>query len=221
MQRRWVGGAALSDRGLPAVTMLEHLQRSRQTVQHLTTCNYGSFRGWVRHLLAQLEWVSGRVDRFLRIDPGRTQRLVFVCLGNINRSAFAEGVARSHGVRVCSLGLATTTGVPAYVTAVNTARRFGIDLSSHGATDFGDFAYQPGDLMLVMEIRHAHRLIANGIPPDAIVLLGAWSSPRRLHLHDPALIPEEYFMTCFALIHSAVINLVGDLRSAGSPCTLP
>ena len=201
--------------------MLTKFQRSRQTLRHLTSTNYGTFRGWVRSFLAQLEWVSGRVERFVTLPPGRVHRLVFVCLGNINRSAFAEAVARSRGVRVCSLGLATTTGAPAFSTAITTAQRFGIDLSAHQATDFSDFGYQAGDLLLAMEIRHVHRLTANGIPPEAIALLGAWASPRRLHLHDPALTTDEYFMTCFALIHSAVINLVGDLRAAGSPCVRP
>lgn len=203
------------------MTIFQKLQRSRQIMRHLTTANYGTFRGWVRHSLAQLEWVTGRVDRFVTLQPERVQRLVFVCLGNINRSAFAEAATRSRGVRVCSLGLATSTGAPAFSTAVTTAGRFGIDLSGHAATDLSDFGYQPGDLLLAMEIRHVHRLITNGIPPEAIALLGAWASPCRLHLHDPALTSDEYFMTCFALIHSAVINLVGELRSAGSPCVLP
>lgn len=201
--------------------MLRRLQRSGQTLQQLTRTNYGTFRGWVRSFLAQLEWVTGRVDRFVTVNPERVNRLVFVCLGNINRSAFAEGVAHTHRARACSLGLATTTGAPAFATAVDSARRFGIDLSTHAATDFNDFTYCPGDLLLAMEIRHVHQLIANGIPANAIALLGAWSSPRRLHLHDPMLQSDDYFVTCFTLIHSAIINLVEELRSGSSPCLLP
>ncbi len=201
--------------------MLQRLQHAARTLRQLTTTNYGSFRGWVRCILAQLEWVAGRVDRFATLQPGKVQRLVFVCLGNINRSAFAEAVARTRGVRTCSLGLATTTGAPAFETAVSTARRFAIDLSPHAATDFSDFSYRAGDLLLAMEIRHVHRLIANGVPSDAIALLGAWSSPRRLHLHDPALQSDDYFMTCFVLLYSAVINLVEELRAADSSCVLP
>ncbi len=201
--------------------LFQRLQQASQTLQQLTRTNYGTFRGWVRHFLAQLEWVTGRVDRFVMAHPESVSRLVFVCLGNINRSAFAEGVAHAHGVRVYSLGLATTTGAPAFETAVDTAQRFGVDLSTHAATDFTDFTYCPGDLLLAMEIRHVHQLIANGIPANAIALLGAWSSPRRLHLHDPMLQSDDYFVTCFALIHSATINLVEELRAGNSPCLLP
>ncbi|TMQ77794.1 phosphotyrosine protein phosphatase [Candidatus Accumulibacter phosphatis] len=201
--------------------MFKRLKQASQTFQQLTSVNYGTFRGWVRCVLAQLEWIAGRTDRFVTVQPESVNRLVFVCLGNINRSAFAAAVARSRGVRTSSLGLATTTGAPAFETAVTTARRFGIDLSTHAATDFSDFVYRPGDLLLVMEIRHVHRLLAQGIPPTAIALLGAWSSPRRLHLHDPALQSDHYFMTCFVLIHSATVSLVEELRSARSPCVLP
>lgn len=190
-------------------------RRAFETGRLLTAANYGTFRGWVRHVLAEIEWLAGRVDRFVVADPEKVRRLVFVCLGNINRSAFGEAVARARGVRACSVGLATTTGAPAFEKAVSTAGRFGIDLSAHAATDFTDFRYTPGDLLLAMEIRHVHRLMAGGIPAEAIALLGAWSSPRRLHLHDPALQSDDYFMTCFTLIHSAVISLVEQLGAVG------
>jgi protein-tyrosine phosphatase len=56
-------------------------------------------RGWVRLLLAQLrlgfgaamtQWTQIRV-------PVVKRRLVFVCLGNINRSAFADVLAQEPG----------------------------------------------------------------------------------------------------------------------------
>ena len=185
----------------------------------LTRTNYGTFRGWVRNVLATLELISGRIDTLATLRPYAVQRLVFVCLGNINRSAFAEWVARSKGVRACSLGLATTTGAPAFDLAKRTAPRFGIDLEQHLATDFSDYSYQEGDLLLVMEIRHARKLREQGIPDGAIALLGAWATPKRIHLHDPHTLSEPYMRTCFTLIHVAVINLVDSLREANSPCT--
>ncbi|PHV12109.1 arsenate reductase/protein-tyrosine-phosphatase family protein [Chitinimonas sp. BJB300] len=201
--------------------MLKRLQAARQTLAELTRTNYGTFRGWVRHLLGQVELVTGRVDPWVALEPATVHRLVFVCLGNINRSAFAEGVARAQGGKVCSLGLATTTGAPAFELALQTAPRFGIDLGRHAATDIGDYQYREGDLLLVMEIRHARQLLARGIPMRAIALLGAWATPKRIHLHDPHTLSERYFYTCFTLIHVAVINLLAELRQAGSPCVQP
>ena len=183
--------------------------------------NYGTFRGWVRSLLGQVEFVAGRLDHYLNPPVLQIHRLVFVCLGNINRSAFAAEVARAHGVEVVSIGLATTTGAPAFPTAAMTAMRFDIDLSAHTATDISDYAYQPGDLLLAMEIRHIKQLLVHGIPAQAIAPLGHWASPHRIHIHDPHTLSDEYFRTCFTLIHSAVINLAEELRSAKSPCVTP
>ena len=109
-----------------------------------------------------------------------TRRVLFVCLGNINRSAFAEQAARALGVNACSIGLSTTTGVPAFHKAVETAPKFGLDLTHHRATDIKDYSLRSTDLLLVMEIRHARNLAAAGIPKESIALLGHWSSPHRI-----------------------------------------
>lgn len=201
--------------------MLNRFSQARQQLAELTRSNYGTLRGWVRHMLAQLELLAGRVDAHIALPAEPVHRLVFVCLGNINRSAFAEWVARGQGARVCSLGLSTTTGAPAFPTAQHTAGYFGLDLGQHQATDFSDYRYQPGDLLLAMEIRHVKQLQARGIPAQAIVLLGAWSRPRRLHLHDPATLSDAYFFSCFTLIHSAVLNLCAELRARSSASMQP
>lgn len=189
--------------------------------QRLTTLISGSFgthRGLVRMLLGETEYLAGRINQFLQPDLTATQRLVFVCLGNINRSAFAEGMATTSGIKTASIGLSTSTGNPAFQMAIDTARHFGIDLQAHRATDFTDYEYRPGDLLLAMEIRHAHQLASRGIPQQAIALLGHWATPHRIHIHDPHTLSSAYFRTCFSLIHSAVRELANDCRNTGSPC---
>lgn len=182
----------------------------RTRVRELIALNYGHWRGAIRLGLAQAEWMLGRLDPWLGPDPRQVRRLVFVCLGNINRSAYADAVARELGANCVSFGLATTTGTSAFSMAVTQASRFGISLDDHRATDFTDYRYADGDLLLAMEVRHVHRLIALGLPSQAIALLGYWATPRRLHLHDPHLLPEPYFATCFTIIESAVRRLVAQ-----------
>ncbi len=187
----------------------------------LTTLIAGSFgthRGLVRVLLGETEYLTGQVNKFLQPDLAATQRLVFVCLGNINRSAFAEGVANSVGLNTRSIGLSTSTGSPAFQMAIDTARHFDINLQAHRATDITDYEYHPGDLLLAMEIRHAHHLAKQGIPQEAIALLGHWATPHRIHIHDPHTLSSAYFRTCFSLIHSAVRELAMDCRNISSPC---
>lgn len=196
----------------------EGIASPKQRLTSLISGNFGTHRGLVRMLLGETEYLAGRVNQFLQPDLAATQRAVFVCLGNINRSAFAEGVATSNGLNTASIGLSTSTGNPAFHMAIDTALHFGIDLQAHRATDFTDYEYRPGDLLLAMEIRHAHRLTSLGIPQEAIALLGHWATPHRIHIHDPHTLSSAYFRTCFSLIHSAVRELAMDCRKTGSPC---
>jgi protein-tyrosine phosphatase len=174
---------------------------------------YGTWRGWVRMVLSAADWRFGRLNRWARPELGKARRLVFVCLGNINRSAFACAVAQRAGEPCISIGLSTTTGAPATPQAIAQACAQGFDLSVHEATNFVDYAYAEGDLLLVMEVRHAFRLVELGIPSRSIALLGAWATPRRIHLHDPHTLSAEYFATCFRLIESAVTRLLEDWRA--------
>lgn len=178
--------------------------------------NHGTWRGWVRHLLGMVALGAGRLARFQVADPVRAQRLVFVCLGNINRSAFGAAVARELGLPSVSIGLSTTRGAPATPEATLQARCQRIDLSTHQATPREDYVHQAGDVLLVMEVRHAHRLLEHGVPASAIAFLGLWGTPCRVHLHDPHTLSADYFASCFALIESAVRRIAAARQSAGT-----
>lgn len=191
--------------------MSKSFQGYSQRVKFLIDVNFGTFRGLIRLLLAELEYLSGRLDPFTVVHPEDVNRLVFVCLGNINRSAFAAEVARACGASAISIGLSTTTGAPAFEKAIRTSRLFNMDLSAHRATNFTDYEYLPGDLLVVMEVRHARDLICRGIPVHAIALLGHWGAPRRIHIHDPHMLSDRYFQTCFTVLYSATHRLVAEL----------
>jgi protein-tyrosine phosphatase len=200
------------------VNMMDPCYGVAESVGSLIDVNYGTFRGFVRLALGELEFLTGRLRPFVQVRPERVNRLVCVCLGNINRSAFAHVVVAGLGVRVASIGLSTTTGARAFEKAIGTAPVYGFDLSAHRATDFSDYVFVPGDLLLAMEVRHARELVRRGIPEDSIILLGHWARPHRIHIHDPHQHTDQYFRTCFAIIHSAVANLVEELRNVDSPC---
>lgn len=177
---------------------------------------FGTWRGLLRLLLAYAELATGRLRQFRLRRPEQVQRVVFVCLGNICRSAFGDQVARESGLRVASLGLSTTTGVGSPDEAREAARRNGIDMDGHRAVDWGDFKVQPGDLFLVMEVRQAYELRRRlGDRDDVqVCLLGMWCSPAVPHLHDPFTLSAGYFDTCFARVRQATTNLSGVLTGA-------
>jgi protein-tyrosine phosphatase len=125
--------------------------------------------------------------------------------------------AAAGSTRCASIGLATSTGARATEIARLIAPEFGISLDEHRATDISNYKLLPGDLLLVMELRHAHRLVARGIPERQIALLGHWGRPIRYHIHDPQTLSIDYFRSCFATIQPAVCRLMAELAEAGSP----
>jgi protein-tyrosine phosphatase len=168
---------------------------------------FGTSRGLVRLLLAHGQTALGAA-KIVTPTPETVCRLVFVCQGNICRSAFAEAVARRRGIACCSFGLSATAGIGAHPPAIEAADLLGIDLRPHRATVWQDYMPREGDLLLAMEVRQLDRLAADprlaALPRS---LLGLWATPRRPHLHDPYSLSDAYMRTCFELIDSAVVAL--------------
>ena len=174
---------------------------------------FGSYRGLVRLLLAQIENASGGYRRFKQIRWESVKRVVFVCHGNICRSPYAERRAETYGLAAASFGLSAGTGGPADPSACRIALRRGVELANHRACDAKDFEIQSGDLLLIMEPRQA-RAMSRRLPTIhcQITLLGLWSRPRRPHIHDPHRLSEAYWEQCFDVIDSAVRRIAERVR---------
>jgi protein-tyrosine phosphatase len=176
---------------------------------------YGTYRGLIRLWLTHLLLTFGGRTTLTGIEPRTVRRVVFVCQGNICRSPFAEVAARQVGLRASSVGLATGSNVPAFPLAVETARGFGIDLGAHRTRDIVDFRFEPGDLVLAMELRHLRpirRALAG--KPVQVSLLGLWKPQACPHIHDPHRLNAEYFRVCFEVIRASVEGLALYLRGA-------
>ena len=168
---------------------------------------FGSWRGVVRLGLSHIERMSLQAG-VQKPGTESIKRIVFVCQGNICRSAFAEVLARQMGLPVASFGLATRTGFPADPAAVRAAKSLGLDLGGHVTTARADFVVRPGDLLLAMETRQLRQIaLDSGLSPLPRDLLGTWTRPPVPHLHDPYQLSDAYFLTCFRRIGSAVESL--------------
>jgi len=165
---------------------------------------FGTARGLVRLMLAHGEVLSG-LGAIRPGDPGAIRRLVFVCHGNICRSAYAEALAHEAGMAAISFGLSTATGKPAHPPLAALAAMRGHDLSAHRATAQEEYEPREGDLLLAMETRHLRVLARHprfgGLPRT---LLGLHASPRTPHLHDPYGLSEAYMLTCLRRIEGTV-----------------
>ncbi|WP_298399987.1 phosphotyrosine protein phosphatase [Sphingobium sp.] len=175
---------------------------------------FGTFRGLVRLALSYPQMALGR-SASVAADPAKVRRLVFVCQGNICRSAFADIVARRAGANSASFGLSTTTGRAAHGPAIVAAQSLGHDLSDHVAIDLQDYVPQDGDLLLAMEVRQLHRLAADPrVRHLPRMLLGRWTRPMLPHLHDPYQLDDRYMLRCLTRIERAVEALVSAFPRA-------
>ncbi len=168
---------------------------------------FGTARGLVRLALSWPESLPG-LSR-ARAPQGEVRRLVFVCHGNICRSAYGDALARSLGAQTASFGLSTTSGQPAHPPVAALARQAGLSLADHRTTARDDYVPQDGDLLLAMEHRHLRKLAADPRLRDVPrLLLGMFASPPLPHLHDPFEHEGAYMARCLARIDDAVRRLV-------------
>lgn len=153
-------------------------------------------------------------------DWQRVSRLVFVCMGNINRSAYAEAKAKSLGMASSSYGIDADESKGASEEALRNARARGIDLSSHHCRSINNIELQQGDLILAVEPDHLEA-IANAIArankdqrTAQTTLLGIWASSPDPFLQDPICRSDIYFDSCFNKIDQAIYRIVAEIEQA-------
>lgn len=165
---------------------------------------FGTFRGLVRLGLSYPEVMLGRAD-IVKPEPQEVRRLVFVCHGNICRSAFADLLAKKAEMNAASFGLSTSSDKPAYPGTLRAAAEMGFDLSAHRTTKVDDYVPLNGDLLLAMETRHLRKIAAdqriNRLPRT---LLGLYGKPPTPHLHDPYELNDAYMRICLERIERAI-----------------
>ncbi len=169
--------------------------------------NFGTSRGLLRLGLSYVEAVP-LWSAAVKPASGDVRRLVFVCHGNICRSAYAWGVARDLGLNAVSFGLSTSTGEPAHEPARQAAIALGHPIEEHLTVRVQDFVPQPGDYLLGMEHRHLRKLA--GLADLAHLprgLLGSYANPPMSHLHDPYRLDPAFMAVCLRRVESAVLAL--------------
>ncbi len=213
------GGQVLRD------WLLMFSPRHRFDIQSWTDPWPGLVDLW-RLLAHQAGRVREQLVRRLRLSWARraakpggraTQRLVqgrevlFVCYGNINRSALACAAAARHGERwrFASAGFHATAGRPADPVMVEVAAASGVDLSAWRSHTLDRAMVDRADVILVMELAHLDRLYA--AYPQArgkAFLLGAPVS-NGPEVPDPYGQPRETYERVSRQVLSAVDSWFG------------
>ncbi len=175
---------------------------------------FGSRRGLARLVLEEMQWLTG-AGRTAALRLSEVSRLVFVCRGNICRSAFAESVSRAQGFDAVSFGLDTHNGKPADTGMTAAARSLGHDLSAHQTARIDRYQPAAGDLVLVFELGQLQQVRAL-LPSARSVPLGRWARPARTYIHDPYMSIPEYYRKSAETIDAATGRLIADIRAAKS-----
>lgn len=146
---------------------------------------YGSRKGL---LFYQLDGWLRRLGLYRHSLPETMEisRVVFVCQGNICRSALAEAVFRRHSsIEATSLGLDTVTGKPANPRLMKVAKeKAGIDLTDHRTTSVADFECEATDLLVCMELKQIRQLRKLGYT-NHCVLLSHFGDEQLSRINDP------------------------------------
>ncbi|MDJ0806102.1 MAG: phosphotyrosine protein phosphatase [Gammaproteobacteria bacterium] len=174
--------------------------------------NYSTRRGFARTLWHQSIYYFGGYRDYLNIDWGSVKRLVFICKGNICRSAYSEAFAKALKIESISCGLDTIERAPANPDAIRIAMRRGISLTEHKTQPIMYLTLCKTDLLVVMEPWQALFLKQNLVREHQITLLGLWSKPIRPHIQDPFGASAEYFELCFNHIEDYVKKIANKIK---------
>lgn len=174
---------------------------------------YGSRRGFILTWWHRLLYWAGRYRTYQNVDWDSVERLVFVCKGNVCRSAFAEAVARRDGRMAASCGIEAGISVPAYEGAVTAAAARGFSLSEHRTTPLRNIELQENDLLVAMEPWQA-RFLQQSLG-RACTLLGLWGPSVMPHIHDPYGASLPYMDACFNYLETAVHEIDRKIGQSG------
>lgn len=178
---------------------------------------YGRKQAWVSHTFYSLLQHLGAYRDYQRINWKRVTRLIFVCKGNICRSAYSEARARALGFSTTSFGLGVEDETGADATSIKIGSQRGLDLSSHRTKSRSQIPLSGGDLLIAMEPWQAAELKRLSKHTNAqVTLLGLWHGKPRPYIGDPYGLSPIYFDTCFAVIDQALDNLISRINGSNA-----
>lgn len=170
-------------------------------------------RLFAKRMLYGVLLVSGRMHRYVRLDWGRIERLVFVCKGNICRSPYAEYKARAMRLNAVSFGLSANGYTMANDEAIRQAIKRGIDLMPHTSKTPEMVQLTPTDLVVCMEPWQARDMVERVARSGAqMTLLGLWSRHKAPVIPDPYGRDRYRFAACFNQIDACLTFLAARLR---------
>ncbi len=150
-------------------------------------------------------------------------RILMVCLGNICRSPLAEGILRD---KITKLGLdaevhSAGTGSyhvnePADLRSVEVARKNGVDISRHIASQFKQSDFNKYDLIYAMDDENYHNITAlaktQSDHAKVKLLMNEALPGENLSVPDPYFGGEDGFKNVYRMIDHACSKIAEKLN---------
>lgn len=156
-----------------------------------------------------------------RPNWGRVDRLVFACLGNICRSAYASAILEAFGLPTASFGFRAKDGRPADRDAIEHAKARGFDLSAHSTLTVESVDVRASDCLLLLDSAHvgpARELCEE--KGAQFYPLGYYLLPPARTIPDPYRGPPELFRYSFTMIDLAASAVMQEIAAQGRLQTL-
>jgi len=171
------------------------------------------------HARQRRAWKSGEVSQAI----SRAGSMLFLCYGNINRSALADamirGYAEDSGIAVASAGFHEDAGRPADPVMVDVAAEFGLRMDALRSTRVTRQLLRDSEIIFVMEKSHYDRVRAMepGIA-GRVYLLGANPSRQGFppEIADPYGRAREYYVACYERIAEAMDGIKAVIAERSS-----
>lgn len=158
------------------------------------------------------------------LDSGNKHHVIFVCKGNICRSAFAEYYLRSviaegtHKIESC--GLDVDQGLFSPPEAVSVAKEFKVDLELHQSKGVASCDVHNADLILPMEFQQYLRLKSMYPSKQSKIRLlrdfAPWPDRLLCNINDPYGSDEDEFRRCFKRLQRSLDRLKSHLAISES-----
>lgn len=189
----------------------------------------------IRDLDSTARWtyISRQVSRLGRRSATRPAAaapasILFICHGNIIRSAMAEQLLRrecaasgGEPVGIRSAGMHARAGRPADARAIDLAPEFGVSLATHRAAELTAEAVTAADLIVVMDFLNEADLLSR-FPAAApkVRLIGEYfdsdGSNGALELPDPYMEDAAAVRASFVRLEQGVRRLIAVHRLAST-----